>query len=324
MDTWETPIKKFLLLLIATALPLSLHAQTITPEKWGVTASCLYEAAVLSETPETYCASSGTKIEEIEIIREREGYRLAQPTYRFTRIADTDSEETSDLPEQISIDIPLFEKLQDGKYFAPLEIMVNTGGTGWFSSISFAVFSPAQKMIEPVYTEGAGDRCNDGYAEFVSKSFEDGGVIFRFRTAMTPFRLLNPTDETDWRRLRLVQRLQDLSENSDGKKFPIPKTLNGWFPYDDVANSAVSCIGWVNKEVNLKREKRSITGVSISPAEIKGFVPQTTAEKCSIEIISGALNFEENEARLQTFAIEKWQEVLSRIEASCAPKRLAE
>ena len=228
------------------------------------------------------------------------------------------------MPEQISIDIPLFEKLQDGKYFAPLEIMVNTGGSGWFSSISFAVFSPAQKMIEPIYTEDAGDRCNDGYAEFVSKSFDDRGVVFRFRTAMTPFRLLNPTDETDWRRLGLAQMLQGSSKNSDEKKFPNPKTLNGWLPYDDIANSAASCIGWVNKEVNLKREKRSITGVSISPGEIKNFEPQNAMEKCSIGIIRSALNFEAAEAKLQTFSIEKWQEVLSRIEASCAPKRLTE
>ena len=324
MHLWKSLSTKVFPLLIATSLPLPLVAQTVTPEKWGITASCLYEAAVIRDAPITYCAKSKNENERIYIIREREGFKLPQPQYRFTRLADNDSQENSDLPEQISITIPTFEKLRGGKYFAPLEIMVNTGGSGWFSSISFAVFTPIQKTIEPIYTEDAGDRCNDGYAEFVSKSFDDRGVIFRFRTAMTPFRLLNPTDETDWRRLGLAQMLQGSSKNSDEKKFPNPKTLNGWLPYDDIANSAASCIGWVNKEVNLKREKRSITGVSISPGEIKNFEPQNAMEKCSIGIIRSALNFEADEAKLQTFSIDKWQEVLSSVEASCAPKRLAE
>ena len=142
MHLWKSLSTKVFPLLIATSLPLPLVAQTVTPEKWGITASCLYEAAVIRDAPITYCAKSKNENERIYIVREREGFKLPQPQYRFTRLADNDSQENSDLPEQISITIPTFEKLRGGKYFAPLEIMVNTGGSGWFSSISFAVFTP--------------------------------------------------------------------------------------------------------------------------------------------------------------------------------------
>jgi len=64
---------------------------------------------------------------------------------------------------------------------------------------------------------------------------------FTFKSAATPFRLLNPDDTTDWRNWYLAKALMDEADEALDR----PSVFNEWDPYEDVTNSATACYGWV-------------------------------------------------------------------------------
>jgi len=128
--------------------------------------------------------------------------------------------------------------LSDNPDFRLLEVGIDGGGSGIFSSI---VLLERDRLDLNKYTAlvrtPSGDRCNDGN-KWVSKSTSDG---FVFKASATPFRLINPQDTTDWRNWQLAQSLA----KHGGKELERPPVYNEWLPYGDVENSANACVGWV-------------------------------------------------------------------------------
>ena len=77
----------------------------------------------------------------------------------------------------------------------PLSIELNYGGSGWFSYL-LVLIETRSGMIDLGFVQPAGDRCNDGNAKW-DRFLENGNGVY-MRSA-TPFHLVNPLDETDWR-----------------------------------------------------------------------------------------------------------------------------
>ena len=113
-----------------------------------------------------------------------------------------------------------------------LELMFNTGGSGHFGLLAM-VSKKANGEAYPLWWQWAGDRCNDGYPSFIGLADEQ---LF-YSVAATPFRLLNPLDDADW---RMQSMLEMLNPDASGDT---PTTLGGWQPYDDLANCAACCAG---------------------------------------------------------------------------------
>ena len=149
------------------------------------------------------------------------------------------------------------DHLSNNQDFKLLEVGINGGGSGTFSSI---VLLERDKQDLKKYTvlvqTPSGDRCNDG-KKWVSKSTSDG---FEFKSAATPFRLINPQGTTDWRNWHLAQSLG----KQGGTELERPPVFNEWLPYDDVVNSANACVGWVVREYNYETGFE-IIGVELNP-----------------------------------------------------------
>ena len=120
----------------------------------------------------------------------------------------------------------------DGGELALLELMFNRGGSGHFGLLAM-IKTEQNGDAFPLWWQWAGDRCNDGYPRFIGVEDE---LLF-YSVAATPFRLLNPLDETDWRMQSFLEALNP-KEAETG-----PATLGNWEPYDDIANCAVCCAG---------------------------------------------------------------------------------
>lgn len=127
--------------------------------------------------------------------------------------------------------------LGKGGIFYLLEVGSNTGGTGIFSSHWVLKQISERPLFWPWLNVPGGDRCNDGQL----RGLELSAAKLVYTHAATPFRLLNSTDQTDWRwkALRALGSPDDVSSS----------TFLNWRPYDDVANCAICCAGEVVKGV---------------------------------------------------------------------------
>ena len=120
-----------------------------------------------------------------------------------------------------------------------VEFVENTGGTGNFSRI---VGLPTTEF-DGWFATKAGDRCNDGYQKVLS--FADS---FTYVRTATPFRLLNFESDDDWRSVRFARRLtKESNENIEDflKRMNVARPFKDYAPYDDIDNSAASCVGYV-------------------------------------------------------------------------------
>lgn len=291
-----------------------LHAETLlSPIGWGVSARCMYEAVNQADDVETVkCTEFAGKKDKVEVVREQEGTLLAEPIYRFS----FDDRGSADDPLLVIVDVRSFQKLREDEYFAPMEISFNTGGSGWFSLLGFGLVHPSTKTIGPTFGIRAGDRCNDGFAEFTGiERGSDGGVrSFKYRTALTPFRLLNPTDATNWRMLRVARSM--VGDQRD-EKFPMPRSLNDWLPYDDIANAAMLCVGWLDKEFDFNTLQTRVLGVTVDVPGVRAFDAQTPAERCAFNVVAKSLKQDSDTQGLQGFALREWESVLKQVSSSC-------
>ena len=120
-----------------------------------------------------------------------------------------------------------------------VEFVENTGGTGNFSRI---VGLPTTEF-DGWFATKAGDRCNDGYQKVLS--FADS---FTYVRSATPFRLINFESDVDWRSVFFARRLtKESNENIEDflKRMDVPRPFRDYAPYDDIDNSAASCVGYV-------------------------------------------------------------------------------
>ena len=153
---------------------------------------------------------------------------------------------------------------------ALLEVGIDGGGSGLFSSIVLLKKDQTSSNVYEVLIDTpSGDRCNDGN-KWVSEASSDG---FTFKSAATPFRLLNPDDATDWRNWYLAKALMDEA----GEDLDRPSVFNEWEPYEDVTNSANACFGWIVRRFDYE------TGFEVIGVELEtNFEPQ--AEDGSLEV----------------------------------------
>ena len=154
--------------------------------------------------------------------------------------------------------------------YSLLEVGIDGGGSGLFSAIAL-LYKDEKKpnVYEVLIDTPSGDRCNDGN-KWVSKASPWG---FEFKSAATPFRLLNPDDTTDWRNWYLAKALMDEA----GEELDRPAVFNEWEPYEDVTNSANACFGWIVRRFDYE------TGFEVIGVELEtNFEPQ--AEDGSLEV----------------------------------------
>jgi len=172
--------------------------------------------------------------------------------------------------------------LSDNPDFRLLEVGIDGGGSGIFSSIALLerdALNPHKYTV--LVRTPSGDRCNDGN-KWVSKSTSNG---FEFKASATPFRLINPKDTTDWRNWQLAQSLA----KHGGKEIERPPVFNEWLPYDDVVNSANACVGWVVRRYDYE------TGFEIIGVELNPQLATKYDETSSVGCINSWLASQTNE-----------------------------
>ncbi len=168
------------------------------------------------------------------------------------------------------------ELWEDGTFYL-LEVATNTGGTGVFSSLWVLEQLAERPTFWPWLNIPGGDRCIDGQL----RGLELSADTLVYAHAATPFRLLNPTDRTDWRWRHLARASGDTDDAS-------PSTFMSWRPFDDVANCANCCVGEVVKELNLNTGDTRVTGVYVERSQWSTmFRPDDWLKDCTNEWLNG-------------------------------------
>jgi len=155
----------------------------------------------------------------------------------------------------------------------PLSIELNFGGSGWFSYLLVLVETRAGK-IGSGFVRQAGDRCNDGNARWDRFSENGNGIYTR---SATPFRLVNPLDETNWRGVSnamLFDGKDDSAKRKDMLALADPPLYRSWLPYEELENCAACCAGeivimqnMIGTEVDPGRDY-GVLGVVLYPTAI--------------------------------------------------------
>ena len=124
----------------------------------------------------------------------------------------------------------------------PLSIELNYGGSGWFSCLLVLVETRSGK-IGSGFVQRAGDRCNDGFARWERFSENGNGIYMH---SATPFRLVNPLDETDWRaqaNAMLFDGKDEEAQRTEMLETANPPLYSSWLPYRELENCAACCAG---------------------------------------------------------------------------------
>lgn len=155
----------------------------------------------------------------------------------------------------------------------PLSIDLNFGGSGWFSYLLVLVETRAGKVASG-FVRQAGDRCNDGYARWDGFSENGNGTYVR---SATPFRLVNPLDETNWRGVEnamLFEGKDETAKRAEMLTLADPPLYQSWLPYQDLENCASCCVGeivimqnMIGTEVDPGRDY-GVLGVILHPQQI--------------------------------------------------------
>jgi len=142
----------------------------------------------------------------------------------------------------------------------PLSIDLNFGGSGWFSYLLVLVETRAGKIASG-FVQQAGDRCNDGYARWDRFSENGNGTYVR---SATPFRLVNPLDEINWRGVENAMMFEGKDETAKRQEMLTladPPLYQSWLPYEELENCASCCVGeiivmqnMIGTEVELGRD----------------------------------------------------------------------
>ena len=124
----------------------------------------------------------------------------------------------------------------------PISIELNYSGSGWFSYLLVLV-ETRSGMVGSGFVQPAGDRCNDGNATW-DRFLENGNGVY-MRSA-TPFRLVNPLDETDWRAVANAMQFEGRDEEAQRAQMLAtanPPLYSSWLPYRELENCAACCAG---------------------------------------------------------------------------------
>ena len=208
----------------------------------------------------------------------------------------------------------------------PLSIDLNFGGSGWFSYLMVLVETRAGK-IGSGFVQQAGDRCNDGYAHWDDFSENGNGVYMR---GATPFRLVNPLDELNWRAVDTAMMFDGKDDNERREEMLTladPPLYQSWLPYQDLENCAICCAGEIVVMQNM-------IGTEIEPGRDHGVIgvildPQAIAELATSEKIGDrclAAGLDEAAAKAEPsgpdgeslyLSRDSWLEIRDGLAASC-------
>lgn len=168
----------------------------------------------------------------------------------------------------------------------PLSIDLNFGGSGWFSYLLVLV-ETRSGQIASGFVQPTGDRCNDGYARWDRFSENGNGIYMR---SATPFRLVNPLDETNWRAVEnamLFEGKDEPTKREEMLAMADPPLYQTWLPYDELENCASCCAGdivvmqnMIGTEIDPGRDYR-VLGVVLYPQEIAALASsQKIGDRC--------------------------------------------
>ena len=158
----------------------------------------------------------------------------------------------------------------------PLSIDLNTGGSGWFSYLLVLV-ETQNGDIALGFVQPAGDRCNDGYARWERFSENGNGI---YRRAATPFRLVNPLDETNWRAVEnalMFDGKDESAQKAEMLSIANPPLHQDWLPYRELDNCAACCAG----EIVMMQ---SMIGTEIDPGRDYGVLGVTVNRQVMDEL----------------------------------------
>ncbi|MEC7438889.1 MAG: hypothetical protein VX702_08665 [Pseudomonadota bacterium] len=208
----------------------------------------------------------------------------------------------------------------------PLSIDLNFGGSGWFSYLMVLVETRAAK-IGSGFVQQAGDRCNDGHARWDRFSENGNGVYMR---SATPFRLVNPLDELNWRAVDTAMMFDGKDDNERREEMLTladPPLYQSWLPYQDLENCAICCAGEIVVMQNM-------IGTEIEPGRDHGVIgvmldQQAIAELATSEKIGDrclAAGLDEAAAKAEPsgpdgeslyLSRDSWLEIRDGLAASC-------
>ena len=174
----------------------------------------------------------------------------------------------------------------------PLSIELNYGGSGWFSYLLVLVETKAGKIASG-FVQPAGDRCNDGHARWDRFTENGNGIYMR---SATPFRLVNPLDETNWRAVEnamLFESKDGAAKRKEMLGLADPPLYRSWLPYEELENCAACCVGEIvvmqnllGTEIDPGRDY-GVLGVVLDPERIAMLA---TSEKVGDKCLAAGLD----------------------------------
>lgn len=182
-----------------------------------------------------------------------------------------------------------------------LEVSDNGGGSGHFARLDLLErrADRGYRVVDQVY---GGDRCNGGYMRVVS--MDETSIVYK--TAATPFRLLNPSDRTDGR----AAALRALMTGEEGNE---PTTLLGWRAATEVSDCAQCCAGSIINRGDIVARTTELVGVELDPEPFRAASRVTDIQTC-LDAWSEGLPWKPH----RPIELGDWASDLAELESSCA------
>ena len=203
-----------------------------------------------------------------------------------------------------------------------IEYVFSGGGSGSFYRVfTFRVLK--DDLVEMLAFIPFGDRCNDGGAKF-EKSYAAGDGQVVISSYATPFRLLNIQNRFNWREAgwvkAMMRSMPNVKESDIKEKIDPPELLNGWLPYDDIDNSAASCVGRIHWKFDESINEWFPLKVEFNEGALVDISDKKETNECISKWLSdvgeGFGPIDENKA--YSLSGQKWQKLVSKLPKYCS------
>ena len=215
------------------------------------------------------CDPSSPKSTESELIEVIGSEEARTFVHQLKAGDDLNSETTLRITVQRKFSTP---QVTNSLKYGDLVVVITTenfGGSGWFSNADVYGFNPFTSRFTTLNQIQGGDRCNDGIFFGFSDWMSGVGLLRGVSRYATPFRILHPLDDTDWRRVSLAAAVLDYKSSIDQNSSESDVTSMDRFhsekgilpelrPYVDIDNSASSCFGLVHVSSQLNKSSEGI------------------------------------------------------------------
>ena len=203
-----------------------------------------------------------------------------------------------------------------------IEYAYNGGGSGTFHQL-FTIGLNDDGTVEVLAYVPFGDRCNDGGARFI-KSYGMGATEVVISSDATPFRLLNPHNRFNWRNAGLVKSIAQADPKATAEsvieKIDPPEMLNGWAPYDDIDNAAMSCAGEVHWKYSNKIKSWTPSKLYINDTAFDDVSRDKEKSECIASWFSAIATQKKRVDRTSQYEFDsaEWDEHLADLTQQCA------